>query len=95
MEREQREQLERRSNVFKALGHPTRLFLVQELVRHERNVSDLTVLVGADVSTVSRHLSVLRQAGLVSADKQGANVIYSLRIPCVVGFLDGVEGVLE
>ena len=94
MDRERRQRLERRSNVFKALGHPTRLFLVQELAASERNVSDLTEQVGADISTVSQHLSVLRQAGIVQAEKQGSSVTYSLRVPCVIEFLDCVERML-
>ena len=89
-----RKRLERRSNVFKALGHPTRLFLVQELAASERNVSDLTEQVGADISTVSQHLSVLRQAGIVQAEKRGSSVTYSLRVPCVIEFLDCVERML-
>ena len=94
MDRERRERLELRSNVFKALGHPTRLYLVQELAAAGRNVSDLTKKVGDDISTVSQHLSVLKKAGIVRADKQGANVTYSLRVPCVIEFLDCVERML-
>jgi len=80
---------------MKALGHPTRLFIVDELSRGERCVCELTDMVGADVSTVSKHLSVLKGAGLVLDDKRGAQVFYRLRVPCVLDFFGCVEAVLE
>jgi ArsR family transcriptional regulator len=90
-----RARLEARAKVLKALAHPTRLFLADELSRGERCVRDLTAMVGADVSTVSKHLAVLRTAGLVVDEKRGANVFYRLRVPCVLDFFRCVESVLE
>ncbi len=84
-----------RTRVLKALAHPTRLFMVEELERGERCVCELTDMIGADVSTVSKHLSVLKQAGLVVDDKRGNQVFYRLRVSCVLGFLDCVEKVLR
>jgi ArsR family transcriptional regulator len=86
---------EARAKVVKAMAHPTRLFIVDELSRGERCVCELTEMVGADTSTVSKHLSVLRHAGIVEDDKRGANVYYSLRVPCVMKFFGCVESVLE
>jgi len=43
-------------------------------------------MIGADISTVSKHLSVLRSAGVVEDEKRGAKVFYHLRLPCVLGF---------
>ncbi|HEY5672922.1 MAG TPA: metalloregulator ArsR/SmtB family transcription factor [Malonomonas sp.] len=88
-------QLTARANVLKALAHPTRLFIVEELEKEERCVCDLTTLIGADVSTVSKHLSVLRQAGIIIADKRGNQVFYCLRVPCILNFFGCVESVLE
>ena len=51
---------EAQAKIIKALSHPTRLFIVEELKRHERCVNELTEMVGADVSTISKHLSVLK-----------------------------------
>lgn len=90
-----RRYLEEKSRVFKALGHPTRLFIVEELARGERCVHDLTEMIGADISTVSRHLSVLRNARIISDDKRGAQVFYSLAVPCVINFFSCVENVLD
>ena len=84
-----------RARVFKALAHPTRLFLVDELTRGERCVCELTALVGADISTVSKHLALLKQAGIVADDKRGLQVFYSLRLPCVAEFFTCVETVLR
>lgn len=86
---------ETRARVIKALGHPTRLFIVDELSRGERSVLDLTAKVGADVSTVSRHLAVLKSVELVQTEKRGPQVFYSLRVPCVLDFFGCVDAVLK
>ena len=84
-----------RAKVLKAMAHPTRLFIIEELEKGERCVCDLTEQVGVDVSTVSKHLSVLKQAGVVLDDKRGNQVCYSLRVPCILNFFGCVESVLE
>lgn len=86
---------ETRANIIKAMAHPTRLFIVDELSRQERCVNELTDMVGADVSTVSKHLSVLKNAGIVVDEKRSAQVFYKLRVPCVLNFFSCVEAVLK
>ena len=86
---------EARARVIKAMAHPTRLFLVEELSKGERCVCNLTEMVGADISTVSKHLSLLKNAGIVEDDKRGTQVFYSLKVPCVLNFFTCVESVLE
>jgi DNA-binding transcriptional ArsR family regulator len=86
---------EARAEIIKAMAHPTRLYMVDELSRGERCVCELTEMVGADVSTVSKHLSILRAAGIVADEKRGSQVFYSLRMPCVLNFFTCVERVLE
>ena len=86
---------EARAEIVKALAHSTRLIIVDELSRGERCVCDLRDLVGADLSTVSKHLSVLKAAGIVRDDKRGLQVFYSLRVPCLLNFFSCVEAVLE
>ena len=90
-----RAKYEARARVVKALAHPTRLFIVDELARAERCVCDLTAMIGADISTVSKHLSVLKHAGLVSVEKRGLMVYYRMNTPCLAGLFDCVEGVLR
>ena len=79
------------AEVFKALGHPSRLLIVDELAQGERCVADLTELVGADMSTVSNHLSVLRNAGLVIDERRGQQVFYRLGAPCVTKVFQCLE----
>lgn len=81
------------ARVFKALGHPARLLIAEELARGERCVCELRELVGYEMPTVSRHLAVLREAGVVEDEKRGQQVFYRLRTPCVVRLFDCVAEV--
>ncbi len=95
MNKERKKHLEARAKVLKAMAHPSRLLMIEELEKSELCVCELTEMVGADVSTVSKHLSVLKQAGLVIDDKRGNQVFYQLRVPCILNFFGCVESVLE
>jgi ArsR family transcriptional regulator len=87
---------EARARIIKAMAHPTRLFIVDELAHcEERCVCELTEMIGTDMSTVSRHLAILKNAGIIADEKRGAQVFYSLRCPCATDFLDCVEAVLK
>jgi ArsR family transcriptional regulator len=81
------------ARILKALAHPSRLLIVDELARGERNVRQLTDMIGVEMPTVSRHLSVLRDAGILADDKRGLQVFYRLRVPCVLNFFQCVEAV--
>ena len=95
MDAKDRARYEARAAIIKAMGHPTRLFIVEELARGERCVWELTEMVGADVSTISKHLSVLKNVGIVQDEKRGNQVFYSLLVPCVLNFFSCVESVLQ
>lgn len=84
-----------RAKVIKALAHPTRLFIVDQISKEERCVCDLTEMIGADMSTVSKHLSVLKDAGVVTDEKRGLMVFYRLRVPCILNLFGCIEGVLK
>jgi len=86
---------ETRAQIIKAMSHPTRLFMVDELSKGERCVCELTEIVGDDMSTISKHLSILKNAGIVADEKRGTQVFYSLRVPCVLKFFSCVESVLK
>jgi len=91
-----RTKYEARAAVFKALAHPARLMIVDELSTHKRRcVCELQQTVGSDMSTVSRHLAVLRNAGIVESEKEGTTVYYRLRIRCLGRFFQCVESVLR
>ena len=94
-EGETKANMEARAKVMKALAHPSRLFIVDELSRGERCVCELTEMIGADVSTVSKHLALLKQAGIVLDERRGQQVFYRLRVPCILNFFGCVEAVLE
>ncbi|MCI0533633.1 MAG: metalloregulator ArsR/SmtB family transcription factor [Verrucomicrobiales bacterium] len=79
------------ARILKALAHPTRLFIVDELSRRERSVGELTEMVGVEMATVSRHLSLLKHAGILADEKRGVQVFYRLRVPCVRDFFKCVE----
>lgn len=83
------------AGVIKAIAHPSRLFILEELSRGEKCVNDLTAMIGVDTSTVSKHLSVLKNAGIVTLEKRGNAVYYSLRVPCIMEFIGCVENVLS
>lgn len=84
----------RRTKVLKALAHESRLLMVDALAAGELCVCDLQALVGADMSTVSKHLSVLKNAGVVFSDKRGQQVWYRLRVPCLLSFFSCVDAVV-
>lgn len=84
-----------RARILQALAHPTRLLLMDVLRQREVCVCDLTGLVGADQSTVSKHLAILRNAGLIESRKEGPMNLYRARCVCLDGFFDCVERVLR
>lgn len=86
---------EERAKIIKALAHPSRLMMVDALVDGEKCVCELTELVGSDMSTVSKHLTLMREAGIVEDRKVGQQVFYSLRCPCIVSFFGCVETVMK
>jgi ArsR family transcriptional regulator len=86
-------QYQTQARILKALAHPTRLFIVDELSRGERCVCELTDMIGVEMPTVSRHLSQLRNAGILTDEKRGAQVFYRLRVPCVLNFFKCVQAV--
>jgi ArsR family transcriptional regulator len=95
MDQKTRAKYEARARIIKALAHPSRLYIVDLLNEGERCVCELTEKINADMSTVSRHLSVLKAAGIVSDEKRGTQVYYSLCVPCVLNFFGCVEAVIK
>lgn len=86
---------ETRARIIKAMAHPARLFILEKLKDGELCVNELRDLLGLDVSTVSRHLSLLKSEGLVFDEKRGNCVYYNLRVPCVLDFMSCVEAVMD
>lgn len=87
--------LKRQARIIKAMGHPSRLAMLHALADGEKCVCDLREIVGADISTVSKHLALMKRAGLVLDRKEGLRVHYRLRVACVLEFMNCVEAVLN
>lgn len=85
---------EARARIIKALAHPARLLIVDELRAEPRCVCEIQAVLGLDMSTVSKHLSVLKNAGIVRDEKRGVQVYYTLRCPCVLDFFACAEKVM-
>lgn len=84
-----------KARIFKALGHPTRLYIVETLANGEKCVCEFVEAVGADFSTVSRHLSVLKESGIIEDEKRGLQVFYRLRVPCIMNFMGCIDEVIK
>ncbi|HEX3177975.1 MAG TPA: metalloregulator ArsR/SmtB family transcription factor [Methylomirabilota bacterium] len=77
-----------KAEFFKALGHPTRVRLLEILRHGERSVQELQQSLALDQSVVSQHLAILRAKNVVSARKDGTTVRYTVRDPAVGELLD-------
>jgi ArsR family transcriptional regulator len=95
MRPQEKHQYEAKAAVLKALAHPTRLWITEQLAQGERCVCEFVDVVEYDFSTISKHLSVLKQAGLVEDERRGKQVFYRLRVPCVLKFMHCIEAVLK
>jgi DNA-binding transcriptional ArsR family regulator len=90
----EKERLRLKSEVFKAMGHPLRLGIIEFLRNGEQCVCDIVEHVGTEISNVSKHLSVLKKAGIVNDRRDGLKIMYSLAMPCALDFIHCVEGVV-
>ena len=95
MNKKNRAKYEARANIIQAMAHPSRLLMVDVLSHGKRNVRELTDMVGSDMSTVSKHLAILKNVGIVADEKVGSQVFYRLMMPCILSFFGCVETVLK
>lgn len=95
MKLKSKSQYEARARIARALAHPSRLLLLDALQSQPMCVLELTELVGSDQSTVSKHLAVLRETGLVQVERKGSLSLYSIRCQCLEQFFGCLESVLE
>ncbi|MEW6356419.1 MAG: metalloregulator ArsR/SmtB family transcription factor [Planctomycetota bacterium] len=95
MDKQQARLYEMKAGVIKALAHPIRLAIVDYLKDGEQCVCDIAEHVGSERSNVSRHLSVMVKAGVLTHRKDGLMMFYSLQTPCVVNFFSCVDRVLR
>jgi len=95
---QKKQKAEEMARVMKALAHPERIFIMERLSEKEHTVGELAGLLAKSAPTVSKHLTVLRNAGLVSFRKEGLNAWYRTECKCITGFhacvADIVQGTL-
>ncbi|RJQ39330.1 MAG: ArsR family transcriptional regulator [Nitrospiraceae bacterium] len=84
-----------RAEIFKALSHPIRLKIVEYVSKEEKSVGEIVKYVEAEASGVSRHLALLKKAGILSDRKEGLNIYYRLEISCVMDFFTCVNKVVR
>ena len=85
----------RQARVLKALANETRLMIIDRLSKGECHVGELVRIIGADQSTISKHLAVLRSMGVVDDERRGNTVCYRLLAPCVVSFFSCASKVIR
>jgi ArsR family transcriptional regulator len=86
---------EKQAEIVKAIAHPARIAIVDFLKDGEECVCDIAEYVGSERSNVSRHLSVMVNAGVLEFHKEGLKVIYRLKTPCILDFLSCVTSCLK
>ncbi|MEY5027114.1 MAG: hypothetical protein RLZZ244_2642, partial [Verrucomicrobiota bacterium] len=84
---------QKRVAILRGLAHPSRLLIAEALMEGPLCVCEIRELVGDDLSTVSKHLAVLRRSGIVESEKRGLNVYYRLSCDCFGEFLHCVDTV--
>ncbi|HWR68496.1 MAG TPA: metalloregulator ArsR/SmtB family transcription factor [Desulfomonilia bacterium] len=85
------EAAQRKADILKALAHPVRVRVFEALADGEKTVGELVAMLGEKEANTSRHLAVLRNAGIVATRKEGLNVHYSNRMPCLIPMLGCVN----
>lgn len=86
---------EKQAEIAKAIAHPLRVAIIDFLKDGEQCVCDIAEFVGSERSNVSRHLSVMVNAGVLDCHKEGLKVIYRLKCSCILDFFSCVTGVLK
>ena len=86
---------QKQAEIAKAIAHPLRIAIIDFLKDGEQCVCDIADYVGSERSNVSRHLSVMVNAGVLEYRKKGLKVIYSLKCLCILDFFACVTGVLK
>jgi len=95
MQETQRRRYELQAEVLKALAHPIRLAIVEFLAQEEKCVCHIVEHVGTSQSNISKHLSLMKKAGVLSDRKDGLSVYYRLSMPCALNFFQCVREIIE
>jgi len=83
------------ASLCKSMGYPIRLEILHSLRDGPKSVNELSAILKQSQSTISRHLAILRSAGIVLADRQRQNIYYRVANPKLLGICDLMREVLE
>lgn len=86
---------EKQAQITKAVAHPLRIAVLDFLKAGPQCVCDIARHLGSERSNVSRHLSVMTNAGVLASRKEGLKVIYTLKTPCILDFFSCISVVLK
>ena len=95
LEKNKQRVFEKQAEVINAMAHPVRIAIIDFLKDGEQCVCDIAAHIGSERSNVSRHLSVMVNAGILEYRKDGLKVIYKLKCPCILDFFSCITGVLK
>lgn len=84
-----------KAEIIKSIAHPTRLMMVEALAGGEMCVSELNEMFEVDHSTISKHLTIMKKAGVLSDRKEGLKVYYRLEVPMILNFIGSITSVVE
>ena len=88
----------RKAEIFKAIAHPTRLMILNMLDKAENSekcVSEIQEEIKVDFSTISKHLQVMKAAGLLEQRREKKHMFYSLRVPCIMNFMGCIDEIIR
>ena len=86
---------DKQAAIAKAIGHPIRIAALEFVKNGEQCVCDIAEAVGTERSNLSKHLSVMVNAGVLQSRKDGLKVMYRVKTPCVVKFLGCLKDCLK
>ena len=95
MIKEVTKQMEQEAEVLKALAHPSRVYIVRALLHKDCCVMELTEALGVEMPTVSRHLSVLKNNGIVDCRREKNQNFYYLKCKCIGNLFDCITHLSE
>lgn len=84
-----------KADFLRALAHPTRLAVIEHLKVGERSVGQLVRKLGSEQSSLSKHLAVLRQAGILKSRQVKVSVYYSIRNKSIFQVLRPIAMILR
>lgn len=82
---------EKQAAIAKAIAHPVRMAVLEYLKPGEQCVCDIAKAVGTERTNLSKHLSVMTAAGVLASRKDGLKVMYRVKTPCLLGFMDCIK----